>query len=60
LNLIELTDLAPGGVADGSGNIDLEFQRRHKSFKPRAGHPQYGRQDAGAQRISYAGTIGTA
>jgi hypothetical protein len=60
LNLIELADLAPGGVADGSGNIDLEFQRRHNSFKPRAGHPQYGRQDAGALRISYAGTIGTA
>ena len=26
LDLIELIDLAPGGVADSSGDIDLEFQ----------------------------------
>ena len=30
LNLVVLTDLAPGGVADCAGDIDFESQDRHK------------------------------
>jgi hypothetical protein len=30
LNLIELANLAPGLIADRTGNIDLKFQYRHK------------------------------
>jgi hypothetical protein len=31
LNLIKLVDLAPGRVADGAGNVDLEFQEGHNA-----------------------------
>ena len=31
LNLIKLTDLAPGGIAHGAGNVDLKLQNRHKN-----------------------------
>jgi hypothetical protein len=30
LNLIKLTDLAPCGIADGAGDIDLELQDGHR------------------------------
>jgi len=31
LNLIELLDLAPGLIAHGTGDIDFQFNHRHKS-----------------------------
>src|SRR5271168_4788290 len=30
LNLVKLLDLAPGLIAHGAGNIDLQFQYRHE------------------------------
>jgi hypothetical protein len=47
LNLIELSNLAPGLVADGAGDVDFKLQYRHKkiaSLQTRTG--QCPRKDA--------------
>src|ERR1700758_3796983 len=39
LDLVELVDLAPGSIADGSGYVDLEFQDRHETIRETANFP---------------------
>ena len=55
LNLIELVNLVPGGVADGSGYVNLELQNGHGTCgglavrKPLVQHEIY--DDAGDRNV---------